>query len=318
MSPSPQPHDSIDTRTKWLPRFSLLVFALGLTATSAVIACWRFLSMPTPDERMFVDVEYDGAASRIQVDVFLPTITTGSVRRHPGVILLHGVEGADLQARAHFQTARRLNRQGYAVFFVHYFDCLLYDDLVLLDAAGELDVDAIGLACLSDAETWTNCVTDVVVSIAQRDDVDASHLALEGFSLGGFVSLATAARLQSESELPDVAAVVVNWGAKFETTIFSPSFPPVLFVHGEHDEVVRLDDARATVDAIQESGGVADLFVVPQGGHTASSVDSIAATENFLARYLQSQPELADSRMAYSIPSEIGRFHVHQSLWAIW
>lgn len=274
--------------------------------------------MPTPDECMLVDFDGLGMDSQIRVDVFLPETPKDRSRRHPAVVLLHGVEGADLQARSHYQTARRLNRQGYAVFFVHYFDCLPYNDLVILNAAGVLDVNAIAQACLRDSEAWTECVTEVVSAVTRREDVDASRLAIEGFSLGGYVALASAAELQFDDNLPDAAAVVVNWGAKFETTSFSSAFPPTLFVHGEHDDVVPLADASAAMQAIQDSGANAQLFVIPQGGHTASSIESIEKTEEFLAQHLQAQQFVADARLVYAVPAEIGQFQVHESLWAIW
>jgi carboxymethylenebutenolidase len=266
--------------------------SLLLLGTMAV--GWWFMSMPVPDERFIVVCRHAGTRSLIRVEAFLPSEAAASAEPLPAVLLLHGVEGPERYARAHFQTARRLNREGYAVFFVHYFGGLPYDDLWVFNESGELDTAEIESRCRADSPHWIAAVNAVLDRIASRDDIDSERIALEGFSLGEYVAHAAAAESIANPALADVCCVVGNWGAKFETTTFAPGHPPTFLVHGERDDIVPLAAADATLLAIESAGNEADLFQVPGAGHIASSVESLEATLSFLRSHLQ-KPALAIS-----------------------
>ena len=264
---------------KWMA--CVLLCGVGLGAVS-----WSFTI--SPDKTLQLQITTSQGTSLVQTDVFLPPVPVGQKQtvKCPTVILLHGVEGAGRYISTYSQVARRLNERGYVVCFVHYFDGVPYEDLWHLDAQGNLDLPLIQQACVKDAAAWTSATVEAVCQIAALPEVDSQHMALEGFSLGGYVALDTAAHLAARPELPQVKAVVNNWGAKFEHTEIVSSFPPVLFVHGEHDAVVPLADAQQAQQQILAAGRSASMWIIPGGKHTDTQADSDQATFDFLAQHL--------------------------------
>lgn len=253
---------------------------------------WQWLRFQ-PNQRFVVTALVDQVPQEIQVDAFLPSTGTAAGQPHPAVILLHGVEGAARYRSAHYRTARWLADQGYAVFFVHYFNGAGYDDLWRLREDGELDVEKIDAACRRDAARWARVVTESLDAIVSRNDVDRSRVALDGNSLGGFVALAAAAAALEDDRVADPRAVIVNWGALFESTKLARGFPPTLFVHGEKDAIVPIQSARHAADAVLAVESEATLFVVPDAYHVARSQESDAQTLTFLERHLGSGSHLS-------------------------
>ncbi|QDU29111.1 Alpha/beta hydrolase family protein [Anatilimnocola aggregata] len=277
----------ISSRARWLAA------AFGLLTVTVAAAGWWSLSMPLPNEERFIEMLIQGHRRQVHYDVFLPDEKHRVAARHPAIILLHGVEGAERYERSYHQTARRLNREGYAVFYVHYFDTVAYDDLWLCDDQKCLDTKAIGKFCAADSANWTEGVVAVIADIGDREDIDHDAIAIQGFSLGGYLALAATSSQVESMTLPEIAAVVVHWGAMFEDTRLERGFPATLFVHGECDSVVPMKDARATFDLLRRVECDAEFVVVPGGGHTASSADSLARTKDFLDRHLQAKRRMA-------------------------
>lgn len=259
----------------------------GILLPPVALLAWgaTYLRSPSPDALITIPVVVQGEPCALSVEHFMPR-NNEAATKHPAIILLHGVEGADRYAGQRRRTADKLRDEGYAVFIVHYFDAVSYDDLFLLTSEGELDIQAITPFIASDAPRWSDAVAGAVAAIAQRADVDPERIALDGYSLGGFIALATAAKCQSDEELADVCAVVVNWGASFADTQFSPRCPPTLFIHGELDTTVPLDWTRETMTRLTASGVETDLHVVPGASHTAISADAHLRTLAFLAEQL--------------------------------
>ena len=109
-------------------------------------------------------------------------------------------------------------QQGHAVFVVHYFDSCEYDDLWLLDNADSLDTKAIGEACYRDSTKWIAAVTGALTHISERPDIDPQQIAIEGYSLGGYIGIAAAQESLDRDDLPNIHSLIVHWGAKFDTT----------------------------------------------------------------------------------------------------
>jgi dipeptidyl aminopeptidase/acylaminoacyl peptidase len=130
--------------------------------------------------------------------------------------------------------------------------------LLLYRDEKQLDVEAIRNVAVRDHHRWTRAVAQSLTTIANRPGVDPERMALIGYSLGSFVGLAATAEADAQPEIPDVSAVVCNWGAKFETTQFTRTFPPTLLLHGEQDEVVPVSEARNTA-ASMIAAGVSDV-----------------------------------------------------------
>lgn len=217
----------------------------------------------------------------VTVDAFQPRSVKSNART-PAVVLLHGVDGAYRFAYSHYRVAGKLAMQGYAVYFVHYFDSVDYDDIWLFDQDGELDVAAVETHSERDNQCWIAAVTGALREIARRPEVDPKQIALFGYSLGCFVSLSAAEASLQQEGLPKVAAVVGHWGAKFPEATFSTGFPPTRLFHGTRDPVVLVDWARETLDSLLSSGVDAALMEIPRKGHRATSRKAWRAALAFL------------------------------------
>ena len=303
MTPENQMPEKPNPRSR--RRGALLVSLLVSLVLAGSWCGWQWRHF-LPDDQFSVSASIAGVDRQIQVDVFLPGNAGSAHNDLPAIALLHGVEGAERYRAAHFRTARWLADQGFAVYFVHYFDGVDYPDLWLLRDDGELDTDAIDQACRNDAEKWTAAATAALRSIAARPEVDAARIVLDGNSLGGFVALSAVAEARTSADIPDPCAVVVNWGALFATTRIEPGFPPTLFVHGELDEIVPVKSARSASEAIRSVGSEATLFVVPGASHVARSHESDALTMGFLSRHAPPAGAVAASQAAAPVSKEMG------------
>lgn len=168
----------------------------------------------------------------------------------PGVVLVHGHGGS---ARAMLRMARSLSEQGMAVV------CVSLPGY----GASEGPPDFMGPASV-------RAVTLALDSLAASAGVDRRHLAIWGVSRGATVALLTAA------QRPDVAAVVAQsgvydlwsvhratlgtelggnllreagrdsaaWKARSPLLSAVTAKASVLVVHGDHDEVAPVADAR--------------------------------------------------------------------------
>jgi acetyl esterase/lipase len=130
--------------------------------------------------------------------------------------------------------------------------------------------------------------------LAARDDVDASRLALWGYSAGAQLAMKTA--LETESHLPRLKAVVAG-GTPGDFTLFDPesptmrqflgasrpeaaarwadasplnsvhgAAPPTFFYHGADDTLVVPAHAERLHEALRNAGAESTLRFVP-GGH---------------------------------------------------
>jgi dienelactone hydrolase len=239
-----------------------------------------------------MEVSFDDGVRSIEVVAFYPAQASGR-EKCPAVILLHGIEGATRYGDVHAQTARWLADQGYAVFCVHYFDSVDYPDLWHWNEDGTLDNATVDRLCWQDADRWTRAVDGCIAELSRRTDIDPNSIALYGLSLGGFISLSTAQQAVHESRPYAIRAVVVNWGAQFETTEISPGFPPTLHIHGQLDEIVPLAWAEQSVEEIRSQNVQAELFIVPDAGHVARSKESDRAATVFLSRHLDRNDALS-------------------------
>jgi dienelactone hydrolase len=270
--------------------FLALSTLLALSLASSAQANWLDMVLPKPTEQVQFKASIAGETKLIQMAVFLPSERHRLAPRMPAVVLLHGVEGAKRYELVHYQTAARLSRDGYAVFFVHYFDSVDYKDLYILDAAKQLDTKAIEAHCALDSKKWQQAILSAVQEIARRDDIDRDALAVNGYSLGGFLALATTAACREDQRGPQIKSVVVNWGAKFADTKLDAGFPPTFFVHGQRDCIVPLTLAETAVARLREVKSDTTLHVIAGGGHTAFTPESLALTRDFLRKHLVKQP----------------------------
>lgn len=270
-------------------RRSFLLLGAGLLTLGGGLL-WRY-SYPRPTELYSETIRLGEESFQIGVEAFHPEDATGDSPR-PAIILLHGVEGPHRYKSARYAAADMLRDQGYSVFIIHYFDSTNYDDLYLITEENKLDVDAIERVRLTDYRRWVSTITQVIEAIARRPDIDPERIAINGYSLGGFTALAVAQECQVNDQLPNIRAVVVNWGAMWKETEFTAGFPPTQFVHGKRDQIIPVDWAHETIRLLRSVGTAADIYLVPAHlvpypGHTARSEESDRITRAFLAHHFR-------------------------------
>lgn len=261
-----------------------VLFVLSSLAGASLLILW-LITPPQPTLTYSVPVTIGDQPRPITIEAFLPATTKQQVR-HPAIILLHGIEGPQRARSQRYRTADGLRDAGYAVFIVHYFNSVDYKDLYHLLPDNTLDHARIQRHMNADSAKWIAATAGAIQKIAERDDVDPDRMALNGYSLGGFIAISATQASISDPAIPDVKCLVVNWGAMFHNAQFSRGYPPTLFVHGEKDEVVELKFAQQTIAALRQVETDTCLCVVPGAGHLASSAESQRLTRKLLAKHL--------------------------------
>jgi dienelactone hydrolase len=198
------------------------------------------------------------------------------------------------------EAARRYAAKGYVVLFIHYFDRTGTQDAdikeTLVRFKALVKQKGGGLAdehIARQFQAWTATVRDAVAHARSLDKVDSKCIGLVGFSLGAYLALAVAAQQDVR-----IAAVIDFFGGLPRP--LRPgvkTFPPVLILHGDKDQVVPVDEARVLADLlaalrvpheVQIYPGVGHVFGDNRGGIAwAAALDAERRTSAFLAKHLQ-------------------------------
>lgn len=177
------------------------------------------------------------------------------------IILLHGSDGLTNSGRYEF-AAQMIAAAGYSVWLPRYFEATgdrraRYGEIkpkfpVWLDAIESLKVERQG------------------------------GFAVVGFSLGGALALALAAR---DSRIK----AVIDFFGFLPPGLERASFPPTLILHGDADRVVPVSNAGGIEKLIKSNGGQVQSHIYPGEGHglsVASWPDAISRTQAFLREHL--------------------------------
>jgi carboxymethylenebutenolidase len=164
--------------------------------------------------------------------------------KRPAVIMLHGADGWGPMTGFRF-AADGLNANGFTAILVRYYDRTKtekIDDKKRADFArwlkGEATEDKRAVYRRS-FEEWIEVVRDAVAYARKLPNVDASRIGIVGFSLGGYLALSAAPKID-----PPVQAVVEMFGGlPQEYCKKLGKVPPTLIVHGEEDDVVPVSEA---------------------------------------------------------------------------
>lgn len=212
------------------------------------------------DRRLFVagagaTIVTGPAQASVAVDRFGPSASVGSV------ILLYGSDGLTNSGRYQF-AANMIAGAGYNVLLPRYFE-----------ATG--DQRARYSEIKSKFPVWLEAIETITGDQLAR-------FAVVGFSLGGALALALAARDRR------IKAVVDLFGF-LPPGLERASLPPTLILHGDADRVVPVSNAEAIERLVKSNGGSVQSHIYPGEGHglsLASWPDAIARTQAFLREHL--------------------------------
>lgn len=132
---------------------------------------------------------------------------------------------------------------------------------------------------------WLETVRDAVTYVAAQPGVDRERIALLGFSLGGFLSLALATQ---DNRIAAVAELFGGLPNHFSYD--AAKLPPVLVLHGGRDTVVPVSEARNLEALLREHRIPYEIKIYPDQGHQFTGLvqlDAMRRVVQFFRRYLQ-------------------------------
>lgn len=209
---------------------------------------------------------FQSGGKSVRLDAYLPD---GADRSPvPAVIALHGA-GGDVAGME--QYAGMLAAQGFAVYLLHYFD-----------RSGIESADKPTI--VRNFPLWMKTLWDAISFVETQSQVDRGRIALLGFSLGAYLSLANSAID------PRVKAVVEFFGGMpKEMNLFMRRLCPVLILHGEADPTVPVEEAYHLQKLLEKKGIPYEVKIYPGAGHGFESEiwrDAGLRSLQFLQKYL--------------------------------
>jgi dienelactone hydrolase len=215
---------------------------------------------------------FQSGGKLIRLDAYLPETLDGPV---PAVIALHG-SGGNVSGMERY--AAMLAAEGFAVYLLHYFD---------RTGTESADLQSMKL----NFPLWMKTLWDAISFIEMQPQVDRERIALLGFSLGAYLSLANSAID------PRVKAVVEFFGGMpKEMNLFMKRLCPVLILHGEADPTVPVEEAYQLQKLLEKKGIAYEIKIYPGAGHGFESEiwrDASLRSLQFLRKYL-APPETAN------------------------
>ena len=186
---------------------------------------------------------FQSGGKPIRLDAYLPTAADGPV---PAVIALYGA-GGNVSGMDRY--AGLLAAQGFAVYLLHYFD---------RTGIESADKPAI----MRNFPLWMKTLWDATSFVETQAPVDGKRIALLGFSLGAYLSLANSAIDHR------VKAVVEFFGGMpKEMGLFMRRLCPVLILHGEADSTVPVEEAYQLQRLLEKKRIPYEIKIYPGAGH---------------------------------------------------
>lgn len=273
----------------------------GVTVVVLAAGAWVSFAPAAPNVRHLND-SFPVGNVRVAVERFEPV----GGGRHPGVVLLHGIDGLWRMGDAYRGCAGRLADKGFVVVLPHYFDRtdtrpgdvpVLLRNFRRYIEDGE-DRPEQWQKVQRPFEDWLEVVRAGVLYSRGLDSVADGRVGLVGVSLGGYLALSAA----SDGEL-HVGAVVDHFGGMprdVRKTV--RTMPPALLLHGDRDRTVPVREAYLVRDAllghqlsceIKVYEGVGHVYRDDHGGMTWTGtralLDAEERTASFLNRHLRTQ-----------------------------
>jgi carboxymethylenebutenolidase len=229
----------------------------------ALLTASRALATEIPEK---IDV----AAS--EGPVALTRYAANQAGKRPAVIVLHGSRGFELRLLAYQRYADALTAAGIDVYLARYYGPADEEALRKLGTSEKREAYEDGRY-----GAWADRVSSTVTAILARQEC-SGRLGLLGFSLGGFVAAATAARDER------VAALAVLYGGMPEKIApHVKRMPPLLELHGDADRNVSLANGVALVKLAKSVDAEADQITYPGKPHGFDFGDRDSATGDAIA-----------------------------------
>jgi dienelactone hydrolase len=209
---------------------------------------------------------FESGGKTIRLDAYLPEAADGPV---PAVIALHGAGGGVSGMERY---AGILAGHGFAVYLLRYFD------RTGIESADKPTI-------MRNFPLWMKTLWDAISFVEKQPQVDGKRMALLGFSLGAYLSLANSAIDHR------VKAVVEFFGGMpKEMNFFMKRLCPVLILHGEADATVPVEEAYHLQRLLEKKGIPYEIKIYPGAGHgfddQAIRSDVGLRSLQFLQKYL--------------------------------
>ena len=189
------------------------------------------------------ELTFQSGGKPIRLDAYLPATPDAPL---PAVVALHGA-GGNVAGMERY--ASPLVAQGFSVYLLHYFD-----------RTGTESADKPTI--LRNFPLWMKTLWDAISFVETQPHVDSKRIALLGFSLGAYLSLANSAID------PRVKAVVEFFGGMpKEMHLFMRRLCPVLILHGEADRTIPVEEAYQLQKLLEKKGIPYEIKIYPGVGH---------------------------------------------------
>ncbi|MGB6387720.1 MAG: dienelactone hydrolase family protein [Terriglobales bacterium] len=190
-----------------------------------------------------LQIAFQSGGKPIRLDAYLPETPNAPL---PAVIALYGA-GGNVSGMERY--AGTLAAQGFAVYLLHYFD-----------RTGTESADKATI--FRNFPLWMKTLWDAVSFVEMQPQVDRERIALLGFSLGAYLSLAISA-------IDPRVKVVVEFfgGMPKEMKLFMRRLCPVLILHGETDPTVPVEEAYQLQKLLEKKGISYEIKIYPGTGH---------------------------------------------------
>lgn len=292
-----------------LPSSRTLSIRLALVA--ALLAPGAMRADNNPAKKAATDRVTEASFKSGGVDIQARVYKPVGAGKFPAVIILHGCDGWEPMRGFDF-AAEGLTASGHVVILIRYYDRTDTPDRITPeqraefvrwlrgDAAGEKDC-----AARRHFGQWVGTVRDAVAYARTLPNVDGDRVAIAGFSLGGYLALASAPTCD-----PPVRAVVGMFGGlPAESRTKLGKVPPALLVHGDRDEVVSVNETYKAAGIIlaqkqhvqvEIHAGLGHVLVDPKTGEP-NKWELLKARANMVT-FLKKHLATPDARVSLNRP----------------
>lgn len=182
----------------------------------------------------------------------------------PAILVLHGAGGADAGNSYIGHMARSVAEQGFDTYMVEYFD-----------RTGT--TQASEALIKTNAPVWLDTIQEAIGFLSARENVDAEHIGLLGYSLGGYLAVAQAARDERVKAIVELAG-----GVDAETAANVRRLPPMLIVHGREDQRVSFSNALELQGLCEKLHAPVQTLFLPGERHLLSPGAALVAVRQAL------------------------------------